>query len=231
MRSSAFYAVIGVGVILVAVILWWTYHVHQSVMPQSSRTSTLATTLEASTTASLTGLSIYTNGQYGFIVVYPGTDIVEKTFDTAYHLPGTWSVDALPNASGTPIVAFVGYQTSSSTTYPEYFEAEVRIGASSDPKEVSICEKPHNTETENSDVRINGTAWKAFSFENSNAAQYVKGISYRTVHDAECIALEQVESGSNNQGAPNSMDIPNSVLEQHYASLDQIVKTFSFARP
>ena len=71
MKSSAFYAVIGLGVILVAAVLWYGLHEHQ---PKSASTEVVSSSSATASEPSLVGLSIYTNGQYGFSLVYPGTD-------------------------------------------------------------------------------------------------------------------------------------------------------------
>jgi hypothetical protein len=227
MKSSGFYAVIGLGVLLAGGIIWFSfYHVHpvkQQSVPLPTRT--------ASTTP-LTGLSIYTNGTYGFSIFFPGADVATTTFDVQYHLPATWRVNALPDATGTPIFEIIGYKISNATSYPRYYEAEVRVGASSDPKEVATCEKSGNGEVQAPDLKINGIVWKAFTLEDDAMMQYLSGMSYRTIHDGQCYALEQIQTGSSyRDNAPSPNDISDTVLKQKYQDLDSIVQSFVFARP
>lgn len=186
----------------------------------------------SSTTPDLTGRSIYTNGEYGFSVAYPETARLEEAFAPDYHLAATWRASAL--ATGTPVIAIIGYSTMSDHSYPRNYTAQVRIGASNDPKEVASCLKPTSSQNETPlpDVVIGGATWKAFSFENAGMMQYVRGVSYRTLHEGNCIALEKIASGSSYRDDPASTeDIPDEALRVRYESLDAIVESFAFARP
>jgi hypothetical protein len=226
---SYFYAVLGLGILLVIGIIFYSDHAHKAV---STSTSVASTTNPVNTgSAPLTGLSIYTNGQFGFSIFYPGTLKTEALFDTQYHLPSTWRVNALQNATGTPIISIVGYQTTNTNSFPRYFETEVRVGASADPHELAVCEKPGNGEASLPDMIINGVTWKAFSLEDAGMMQYLKGVSYRIIHDKTCYALEEIETGSSYRDtATNSADIPQTTLDKHYADLSSIVQSFNFAR-
>jgi hypothetical protein len=229
MKSSAFYAIIGLGVLIVAGIIWFgIYHKHPpvaSVPVPANRTAT---------STSLSGLSIYTNGAYGFSLFYPGQDTATTSFDAQYHLPTTWRVNPAnieADASGMPIIAIVGYHTTSDNSYPRYFETEVRVGASNDPKEVSACLRPGNGETALPDMAINGVDWKAFTLEDDGMMQYLSGTSYRTIHDGQCFALEQIETGSSyRDDPPSAADISDAVLKQHYQDLSSVVQSFAFVR-
>lgn len=227
MRSSAFYAVLGVGFILIAGVVWWGTHLHSSISPTASSTASAL----ATSTPPLTGLSIYTNGVYGFSIFYPEQSKTETTFDMQYHLPATWRVNALTDATGTPVIAIVTYHTTSDNSFPRYFETEVRVGVSSDPAEVSACGKVGNGETPLPDETINGVIWKAFALEDAGMMQYLKGVSYRTIHDKQCYALEQIETGSSYIDTPNPSDIPQATLDKHYTDLTSVIQSFSFARP
>jgi hypothetical protein len=236
MKPVAFYSVLAIGVLVVIGVIAWGVHIHGSdylltSSRQGSITSVASSTLSAGS-PSLAGLSIYTNGQYGFSLFYPSTMKAQATFDSQYHLPATWRVNALPNATGTPIVAIVGYTTTSSNSFPRYFETEVRVGASADPSELATCEKPGNGESSLPDKVINGVSWKAFSLQDAGMMQYLQGISYRTIHDDTCFALEQVETGSSYaDDPPSTKDIPQATLDQHYTALVPIIQSFTFARP
>ena len=226
MKSSAFYAVLGLGVILVALVIWLGISIHHA---PSNGTAT--STPIASTTTAVSGDAIYTNGEYGFAIFYPQKDTTETTFDLQYHLPATWRVNALPNATGTSVYAIIGYSTKSNTSYPRYFETEVRIGASKDPQEVAVCERVGNGEVALADKVFNGVTWKSFSLEDTGMMQYLKGTSYRTIHEGTCFALEEIETGSSyRDDPPSSADISDAMLAQKYKELDGIVQSFSFAR-
>ena len=185
-------------------------------------------------TPSLTGQAIFTDGEDGFSIRYPEEYQTDDTFMTFYHLPANWRVNAAPHATGTPVIALIGYRTQSENTYPRYFDAEVRIGVSSDPKEVARCEQVGNHEGETAlpDTVIGGATFKVFAFESAGMMQYLKGISYRTVHEGKCFAIEQLQTGSSYREDPmSSKDIPDTTLQAHYNALADVVKTFSFSRP
>ena len=230
MKSSAFYAVLGLGVIVIGGVIWWGTHAHRTA--PVAVTSQTTTSPSVSSTTSLAGLAIYTNGKYGFSIFYPQSDSTETTFDSQYYLPATWRVNALNSATGTPIFAIIGYKTQSDTSYPRYFETEVRIGASADPQEIAACDTTGNGEVALPDTVINKVIWKTFSLQDDAMMQYLNGTSYRTIHDNTCFALEEIETGSSyRDDATSTSDIPDSVLSQKFKDLDSIVQSFSFARP
>lgn len=179
------------------------------------------------------GLAIYTNGPYGFSVFYPEASAVSYTFDPQYHLGSAWRANALPESEGTPVVSIVPYSVSRDASYPRYYTAMVRIGASSDPDELARCEEraDEQGETQLPDAIINGHAWKAFSFQSAGMMQYAEGVSYRTVYEGKCIAMEKVRTGSNyREDVRREDDIPQETLDAEYAKLGAIVQSFAFAR-
>ncbi len=182
----------------------------------------------------LSGRAIYTNEEYGFVVSYPETALLEESFTPTYHLADTWRVNASPEAAGEPIIAIVAYSTESDHSYPRYYHALVRIGASADPDEVALCERvtPDRGETPLPDRVIGGRAWKAFSFGDAGMQQYVRGVSYRQVHEGKCFAIEKIAAGSSYREDPEGPDdVPEELLAEHYEGLDSIVESFSFTRP
>ncbi len=188
----------------------------------------------ASTTPIAVGDAIYTNGTFGFVIQYPESATVDNNFTSYYHLPPYWRANALPNATGTPVVSFTAYSTKSENSFPRYFAAIIRVGVSTDKLEIAQCLKviPNQGETALPDVTLNGTVWKAFSFESAGMQQYVRGVSYRSVHEGRCIALEKIAVGSSYTDDPVSeKDIPQSTLDAKYAELDRIVQSFTFVRP
>lgn len=179
------------------------------------------------------GLAIYTNGPYGFSLFYPEMATVDYGFEATYHLGTSWRANALPEGTGTPIVEIVPYAVSSEDSYPRYFNAMVRIGASSDPKELARCEEAAEDQGETAlpDATIGGRTWKAFSFQDAGMMQYASGVSYRIVSEGKCIAMEKVRTGSSyRDDMRTERDIPDATLDAEYAALDAIVESFTFAR-
>jgi hypothetical protein len=206
--------------------VWYLMHTRQASLEQLQESAT-------STQEVAAGQSIYTNGTYGFTVFYPGDAGIDYDFAPTYHLGSAWRASALPEAQGTPIISIIPYSVENEHTYPRYFHAMVRIGASDDPKEIAAClaPTPDQGETALADTVINGTTWKTFSFESAGMMQYARGVSYRTVHEGKCIALEKIRTGSSYRDEPNEADIDDGVLDAAYESLDPVIMSFSFARP
>lgn len=196
-------------------------------------THSRSSALEQSKTQEDSSQNIYANGTHGFTISYPENAEVDYDFSPDYHLASTWRANALANATGTPIVSFVPYSMQSDHSYPRYFTAMVRIGASSDPQELANClvPTPDQGETAIADRDINGTTWKAFSFENAGMMQYASGVSYRTIHEGKCIALEKVRTGSSyREDSASAEDIADNVLDAEYSRLDAVIETFTFVR-
>lgn len=197
----------------------------QSVIPENS-SDTAGT--------NVTGQALFSDGEYGFSIRYPQRYATDYTFSTFYHLPAEWRANALPEATGTPILAIIPYRIQSEHSYPRYYDAEVRIGASKDPKEVARClvVATEQAEQQLPDVMLNGTAFKAFAFQSAGMMQYAKGVSYRTVHNGACIAVEKIAAGSSYRDDPvSSDDVPQATLDAAYTSLDAVVSAFAFTYP
>ncbi|MDB5194917.1 MAG: hypothetical protein JWO84_101 [Parcubacteria group bacterium] len=188
----------------------------------------------ATTTPNLTGQAIFSDGEHGFTIRYLQSYETDYTFASFYHLPANWRAQALATGTGTPVIAIIGSRTQSDHSYPRYYDAEVRIGASSDPKEVARCLVPATDQGEQQlpDVTLGETSFKAFSFQDAAMMQYLKGVSYRTLHNGSCIAVEKLATGSSYADDPKSKDdIPQATLDQAYAALDAVVATFAFSTP
>jgi hypothetical protein len=229
MKASGYYAVLGLGILVMGLIAWfgWRYQ-------QEHARATAENTALSNVSADLTGQAIYTNGTYGLSVIYPEGAKVEDNFSNYYHLPANWRANALTNATGTPVIAIVGYRVEHTVSYPRYFDAEVRIGVSADRREIDQCLRPtvDQGETALPDVTYNGIPWKVFAFQNAGMMQYVKGVSYRTVHEGKCVAVEQIQTGSSYRDDEKSTnDIPDSLLQKHYDDLNSIIQGVMFARP
>lgn len=184
------------------------------------------------TSTDLTGRAIYASGEYGFAVSYPQTaQVFEEALPPTYRIGDAWRVNAV--ADGDPIVTFVAYSTESDRSYPRYYHALVRIGASDAPAEVAGCTEPTPSrgEVELPDTAFGGATWKVFSFGDAGMQQYVRGVSYRTVHEGRCIAVEKMAIGSSYREDPDSADdIADEVLMERYEGLDRIIESFTFAR-
>jgi hypothetical protein len=187
------------------------------------------------TDENLEGQSIYASGEYGFTVRYPSKAKIEETFSASYILSAdSWRANAPASATGTELLAVIPYETKSDHSFPRSYAAMVRISVSTDKDEVKNCEKatPDANETALPDKTLNGTVWKVFSFGDAAMQKYVKGVSYRVVHEGKCFALEQIAQGSSYRDDPKSAeDVPQETLDAAYDALDAIVETFAFTTP
>ncbi len=220
MRATAPYAVIGLGVIVMALIAWW-FGFRNTEDPGEPAHEAPAIELSE-------GLSIYTSGEHGVLLTYPEGAEVSETFDNPW-LPNVWSLTAGPDEAGTPIVAITTYRTESERSYPRHYTALVRIGVS-DSTASCLSARTDQGETALPDVEWGGETFKAFSFGDAGMMRYMKGVSYRAEKDGRCFAIEQVAAGSSYREEPSPEDIPDTVLTAEYERLGDIASSFRFAR-
>ncbi len=188
-----------------------------------------ATSTPSSATSTPEGWSAYTDDMYGFGISYPQGIAPETTFKTFYHLSNGWRAEPSSDSTGTPVVAFPIFSTESSSSYPRYFDAEVRVGVSENPADVANCTAPDQSNPATStQVMINGVAFSEFPIESAGMMQYLQGKSFRTVHDGICYAVEQLETGSDYRDATSSQDISDATLQNYYDKGWDIVNTFVF---
>lgn len=217
MKQSAPYAVIGLGVIAMAGIAWW-FGFRERPMEEVKTPDAPAIELSE-------GLSIYTSGEHGFLLAYPEGAEVTESFD-ANRLPTTWSVSA--DDEGIPLLQIVTYRTQSEVHYPRDYTVVLRIGKSEE--DAGSCTEAHSGEIRGEDRAIGGQSWASFSFGDAGMMQYVSAVSYRTVHEGACWAIETIRTGSSYREEASSEDIPDETLSAEYARLDTIVDSFRFAR-
>lgn len=173
----------------------------------------------------------YENSTYGFRITYPVGTSVTYEFTPETLLGTAWRMGALPDAIGIPVVAFTPYQVTNDASYPRSFTAQVRIGASTDPREVARCLEaaPGEEIHDSPPVLLGGKEWQMFSYSDAAMMQYVQGNSYRSVHEGACLAVEQIRAGSHyRDDIPSENDIPDSVLDAEYAKLWALISTFTF---
>ena len=177
----------------------------------------------------------YANREFGFSIRYPGGLAPETDFKRFYALPQTWRLDPPAESTGTMIVAIPVFRidqggVATGKSYPLYFDVEVRIGASDNANDIADCYKPNpgyvNQAPE--DAVIRGLHFKKFSFENAAMMQYMKGASYRRIHNNECFAVEVVEAGSRYRDETMTPGLSDEELGAYYQKAEDIVSTFHF---
>ena len=181
--------------------------------------------------------TVYKNDAYGFEFRYPHGLPVETKFQKTYTLSGAWRVNVDSDSKGNAIVAIPIFRidqggVATGKSYPLSFDAEVRVAASSNPKEVADCYKtdPGYTSQVVKDEVINGVTYKKFEFSDAATMHYLQGVSYRIVRNNICLAIEQVKSGTIYRDETMLPGIPDSQLDNYYQQAGDIIKTFKFTK-
>ncbi len=217
-------------VILVGIIFWAFPSIPKiDLMKNYQNKEATSTSEETATTTPETGWNVYKNTEYGFEVRYPQEILPETTFRKLYHLSDGWRAGGLLNSTGTPIVAFPLYRTENESSYPRYYNAEVRVGISISPEDVANCtsSSPY-TNASSTEVVINGTVFYEFPVQDAGMMQYLEGKSFRTVRNGICFAVEQLRAGSSYRDTTSSMESIDMMLREYYDKGSDIVKTFKF---
>ena len=204
MEHGKWYVAFGIG--LVVLCLAGSAYFLRAARISSTMTKPVPVAVQPARPSNLTGLSIYTNGEYGFSVFYPGKDLLTEGLSDAAALPDGWRLGA--SATGTPILSIIDSNDGAPL-------ALVRVGISSNKQEVKNCLKAGPGEEKAADAHLGGTLFKTFSFDRTGTDNELLVQSYRAVHDGSCVAIESFHSPQ----VASSTD------------LDGIVQSFSFARP
>ncbi len=218
-------------VIIMVGVIFWAFPSIPAVKftPIESGKETTSTPQAVATTTPEAGWNIYKNTGYGFEIRYPQEILPDTTFKRFYLLSDSWRADDVPDSTGTLIAAFPIYRTESTSTYPRYFSAEVRIGVSVNSRDVSSCtsSSPY-VNVSSTEAIINGTTFYKFPIKNAAMMQYLGGESFRTVHDGMCFAVEQLRVGSNYRDTTSSVENVDEALRTYFDRGLDIVKTFRF---
>lgn len=228
MKSGAFYAVLGVGVLVVVGIMVLSPYLRKDTQDVTETTQPLAPIPVSE------GTAIYASGTYDFYLVYPEQAVVEEDSETtSYHLPHAWRMHALPESIGAPVVSFITYRVQHEHAYPRYYYALVRIGVSTNLKEVSRCTEADTSSGEESvgETMFGDTPFSTFRFEDAAMMQYVKGTSYRAVHEGACYAIETIVTGSSYTEEGQVVAVSEEELITQKELLTPIATSFRFATP
>jgi hypothetical protein len=140
----------------------------------------VSTELEPAPTVDPSELSIYTSGEYGFSFFYPSLAVVTD----AYSLGSTtdespWRSHAV--GTGTPVVRI------------SKGAEEMRVGVSTDSKELEECLKPAPGEDSRGSFAVGSTTWQEFMFQKLGTDQEQQVTSYRVERGGSCYAVEVFE--------------------------------------
>lgn len=169
----------------------------------------------------------YVDEEHGFSFSYPEGLRVRKGFDESHHLTRQWRAMATPDQKGAAIVSVPIVRITSEKGYPRYYDVDFRVGLSTGG---AAAGSPKNGERSIGKIEINGQSFDQYEFSDAAMMQYVSGISYRTLHNGQYFALEQIRSGSNYRDEKSANDRPQKELDSLYFIAGKIVKTFKFLR-
>lgn len=183
--------------------------------------------------AACTKQQTYTNKKYGFKISFPNNLKPIFKFSKSYLLPNYWSAIAetkpikSKNIISIPIISFNLDKNLSTIKPGSYYYAAVRVGISSNPKDVQRCYKPYPY-YQPKKVIINGITFYKLNIEAGGMSQFLSGQSYRTKYRKLCYALEFISTGSNPQSKSE-----NEKLQRLNAKAKQsatlIIKSFMFS--
>lgn len=160
---------------------------------------------QATTTPSVNPatLSIYTSGQYGFSFFYPSGAHLTDAYSSTTLSGISWRAGS--TGSGTPVVRI------------QEGDEEVRIGMSTDWRELKVCTQVGPAEQLVGPFTIGSTTWQETTFQKIGTDNEQQITSYRILHDHACYAVELFQS-------------LNSAASSTGYTLKDTITSFSFAK-
>lgn len=152
-----------------------------------------AATTNTSPAASAGHANAVVSGAWGFRIDVPPGWTVRRDFQSSYLANGAWKSFASPDSHGQPVVALTLPGSNKIT------DAEIRIGASRDAKEVRDCTTPPAAVRPGSVAtrHIHGVAFTTFEAADAAMSHRLKVHTYRTVHGGACYAIDLLVFGVN----------------------------------
>lgn len=207
-----------------------------SELPAETSTTTQSTSTQPSGASSPSGTKetrLYTNQKYNFSLVYPATAKIDESIVMFHDLGNKWRVNAGDFfGQGITTVKLVTIDTNGIATnkpYPLFYTSQVRVGISEDTKDCYVKDMGYDNQKV-TDVAINGINFKRFDFSDAAMMKYVQGVSYRTIHNNLCYAVEQVRHGSSYKDETMKPGLSQATLDAYYTAADQVLKTFKFTK-
>ena len=248
-QSNKNFAFIIIGLIIIGGI-WYAVTKKTTTGEASTQINTevTATTSSATTTNQLVAgtpsgttvlppakkLETYTNGQYKFTLSYP-KEYQTEPFITFYQLNNVdWRVKATTAKRGVPVISIPVFRIDQGSIvkgkkYPLYFTTEVRVGVSPDTAQCYSSDDGYVNQKISS-VVIGGITFKRFDFEDAGMMKYVRGSSYRAVHNNMCYVIEQIRAGSVYMDDTMLPGYTEKELDSFYNKTTAIVYSFKFIK-
>lgn len=167
----------------------------------------------------------FQNVRLGFYIDYPSGMASSVRFDSQYLANDQWKTYADTDSSGTAVLMLTLPGSNDVTA------GELRIGISSDKKEIRRCDQPPSAAQPSTrdTAAINGTTFTTWHAHDAGMSHYLKVHSYRVVHGGYCYAIDLLVTGTN----PKVYDPPRKPpfsQEEAFASLHKALWGFQFTR-
>jgi len=175
------------------------------------------------------GHHLYVNTDYGFSLEIPDGM-------TAEPFSGPWSMESMMGyggRTGTPVVSVTVFSVNhggvaTGQPYPLFFYAWARVGVSSDTADCyQPVPAPRGPSTGTPTV-VNGVRFLAFQVGDAGMMKYMRAVSYRTIHDGRCYAVEQIERGSDYRDSSMKPGLTRDELDAYYNEAGTIARSFRF---
>lgn len=171
----------------------------------------------------------HVNDTYGFSISYPKTCIPQKTFSKYDLLSDRWMAGAPEDTKGKAILCIPIIRIVSDSSYPRTWNTEVRIGVTEDNAELrSFLSKSAYSMDPPKQQKIGNEMFYVFPISDAAMMKFIRGYSYRVIHDGIGYAIEMVTIGSNYREDKSPKDISDQVLSEFDNQAEKIIKSFQF---
>ena len=163
---------------------------------------------------------------WNFRIDVPPGWTVRRDFQSSYLADGAWKSFASPDSHGQPVAALSVPDSNKIT------DAEIRIGASRDAKEVHGCTTPPTAVRPGSVATriINGVTFTTFEAADAAMSHHLDVHAFRTVRNGACYAIDLLVFGVN----PAAYDPPATppFSDTHaFEAMDDALRSLRFSEP
>lgn len=111
-----------------------------------------------------------------------------------------------------------------------FSEAVFSVGTSSDPNEIKNCLIPRNGEVEKDEVKINGLTYKKITLTDAGAGNYYDTVSYRTIQNDQCYAVEYTIHSTNIGNYSPDQNIKEFDTQKIVSILESMAQSVNFLK-
>jgi hypothetical protein len=185
-----------------------------------------ATATDASPAAPAAPAGTFTSDAWNFRIDVPPGWTVRRDFRSSYLANGAWKSFASPASHGQPVLALTMPGSDKIT------DAEIRIGASRDARELHDCATPPSAVRPGSvETRtIGGVGFTTFEAADAAMSHHLEVHAYRTVRNGACYAIDLLVFGVN----PAVYDPPATppFSDAHaFAAMRGVLQSLRFVEP